>query len=216
MPSSARPTPRPTRPSAPLVVVGGGVSGLAAAWEASRAGAPVVVLEASVRTGGVMARGSLDVPGAPEPLVLDLGPESLLARRPEAVRLVDELGLGDDVVRPEAVPAALATRGALHALPAGTVMGAPRSTAGLAGLLTPSELARVRDERVEPVGTDLAVADFVAGRVGRAVVDRLVEPLLGGVYAGSAARLSLRATVPALWALAVRGEALVGPEGVAG
>ncbi|MEJ5914179.1 protoporphyrinogen oxidase [Pseudokineococcus sp. 1T1Z-3] len=198
--------------SAPLVVVGAGISGLAAAWEASRAGVPVVVLEATERVGGVMARGELEVPGARRPLVVDLGPESLLARRREALTLLAELGLADQVVHPEPVPAAVATRGRLHALPPGTVMGAPRSSAALEGLLTPTEVARVQDERVEPLpggAADVAVGALVAGRVGRAVVDRLVEPLLGGVYAGSAWHLSARATVPALWDLAVRGEPLL-------
>ncbi|WP_299036702.1 protoporphyrinogen oxidase [uncultured Pseudokineococcus sp.] len=197
--------------AAPVVVVGAGVSGLVAAWELARAGERVVLLEAGDRVGGVMARGALDVPGRREPLLVDLGPESLLVRRPEALQLLDELGLSGDVVHPEPVPAAVATRGRLHDLPPGTVMGVPRTTDHLAGLLAPEEVARVAaEERVEPVGVDdVDVASWVAGRVGRAVVDRLVEPLLGGVYAGSAGSLSLRATVPALWDLAERGEPLL-------
>ncbi|ROP26688.1 protoporphyrinogen/coproporphyrinogen oxidase [Pseudokineococcus lusitanus] len=204
--------------TAPVVVVGAGVSGLVAARDLLAAGLPVVVLEASARTGGVLSRGALDVAGPDGgPLLVDTGPESLLARRPEAVALVRELGLGEDVVHPEAVPPAVATRGRLHALPPGTVMGVPRTTAHLAGLLDAGEVARVAGERVRPLpeGTqDVAVAAWVEGRVGRAVVDRLVEPLLGGVYAGSADRLSLRSTVPALWHLATAAEPLLAPPAV--
>lgn len=198
----------------PVVVVGGGISGLSAAWELLAQGHPgedVVVLEAGERTGGVLARGALPVPGRAEPLLVDLGPESLLTRRPEAVGLVEEVGLGGDVEHPRALGAAVASRGDLHRLPTGTVMGVPRTTRGLLGVLTDAEVARVAaEESVRPVAVDdVDVAGWVAGRVGRAVVDRLVEPLLGGVYAGRAERLSLRTTVPALWSCAVEGTPLV-------
>jgi oxygen-dependent protoporphyrinogen oxidase len=82
----------------------------------------------------------------------------------------------------------------------------------VAGVLGPEEAALVDaepDRPHDPVRDDVDVASFVAGRVGRAVVDRVVEPLLGGVYAGSADRLSLRATVPALWDAAVAGRSVV-------
>jgi oxygen-dependent protoporphyrinogen oxidase len=91
--------------------------------------------------------------------------------------------------------------GVLHPLPAGTVMGVPGRPEALAGLLTPAEIDRVAAEpglAHVPVEGDVAVGEFVAARVGRAVVDRLVEPLLGGVYAGRPDDLSLAATMPAL------------------
>ena len=82
-------------------------------------------------------------------------------------------------------------------------MGVPTEPATAAGVLTPEEVARATDERVgPPLVEDVSVGRFVEDRVGPAVVDRLVEPLLAGVYAGHAHRLSLRATVPALWAAA--------------
>ena len=93
----------------------------------------------------------------------------------------------------------------------GTVMGVPTEPATAAGLLTPDEVARAADERVgPPLVDDVSVGRFVEDRVGAAVVDRLVEPLLAGVYAGHAHRLSLRATVPALWAAAASGAPIVG------
>ena len=81
-------------------------------------------------------------------------------------------------------------------------------------MVTDDEVERVRDERPWPGGAlveDVSVGDYVATRLGTAVVDRLVEPLLGGVYAGHAGRLSLRATVPVLWERATRGESLLAP-----
>jgi oxygen-dependent protoporphyrinogen oxidase len=194
-----------------VVVIGGGISGLAAAWRLSRAvpGAEVIVLEGAATVGGKLRLE--DVGG----LSVDVGAESVLARRPEAVGLIQEIGLGSDLVHPKAGSASVLSRGVLHPLPAGTVMGVPaRSTslAGLAGLLSPDEVARVAQEPTIPVSArteDVDVASWVAERMGRAVVDRLVEPLLGGVYAGHADRLSLQATVPALWQRAVSGQNLL-------
>jgi oxygen-dependent protoporphyrinogen oxidase len=145
-------------------------------------------------------------------LTVDLGAESLLARRPEAVELAREVGLGDDLTTPRPVGARLLAGGVLRPLPAGTLMGVPSSGRSVEGLLTPAEAAVVDDEPSRPhrpVEADVDVAAFVADRVGRPVVDRVVEPLLGGVYAGSADRLSLRATVPALWDAATAGRSVV-------
>lgn len=198
--------------SRPLVaVVGAGVSGLAAAWRLQASGrCDVVVLEQSHRTGGVLLRGP--VPGGPDGLVVDLGAEAMLARRPEALDLVAELGLQADVEHPVTTRAAVWSRGALRPMPAGTVMGVPGDPAALAGLLDDDEVAVAAAEPPgswEPVDGDVDVAGWVSARVGRAVVDRLVEPLLGGVYAGHADRLSLRATVPQLWPVARSGGSVV-------
>lgn len=196
----------------PVVVVGGGISGLAAAYRlVTSAGAPqVVLLEQAPRTGGVLRRQPFAV-GSDE-FHLDVGAEALLARRPEATDLLHEIGLGDDVVHPVTSRAAIWSRGCLHPMPAGTVMGVPGDPDALRGLLSGDEVEAVAaeaDRTHEPVAGDVDVASWVAGRVGQAVVDRLVEPLLGGVYAGHAARLSLRATVPALWPVARDGTGLL-------
>ncbi len=197
-------TPLPT-----VAVVGAGIAGLSAAWQLVRSGPPVrvVVLDAAARVGGKLALD--DVGGA----LVDVGAESLLARRPEALDLAREVGLGHDLEPPRAVGAGLWSRGRRHPLPSGTLMGVPSSGRGLAGLLEPGQVRQVEGEpeaRWPPVGADdVDVASFVAGRVGAGVVERLVEPLLGGVYAGHADRLSLRATVPALWQAAVEGRSVV-------
>ena len=78
-------------------------------------------------------------------------------------------------------------------------------------MLDAEEIARAESERDrphEPLETDVSVGEFVEQRMGTAVVDRLVEPLLGGVYAGHARRLSLQAAVPALWSAARSGESI--------
>jgi oxygen-dependent protoporphyrinogen oxidase len=205
--------PRSTAGAAPddvptVVVVGAGISGLAAAWALARSSRPprVVVLEGSSRVGGKLA---LDQVAG---LTVDVGAESLLARRPEAVDLACDVGLGDLIEHPRPVGAAIWSGGALRALPPRTLMGVPSGTQGLAGLLTPDEVDRLAAEAGGSwpgIESDVDVSSFVGGRVGSAVVDRLVEPLLGGVYAGRADRLSVRATLPALWPAAIEGRSIV-------
>ena len=197
----------------PLVaVVGGGVAGLSAAWElVQHNDIRVVILESAEVVGGKLRRA--EVAGH----AVDVGAESMLARRPEATGLVRELGLGARLTHPEPVPAAVWSRGHRWPLPGGTVMGVPVDPAGAAGVLTPEEVDRAAAEQVgPPVVDDVAVGTFVADRVGPAVVDRLVEPLLAGVYAGHANALSLQATVPALWTAATHGTPVVGGRGAEG
>ena len=195
-----------------MVVVGGGVSGLAAAYYLSRAARRdmrVTVLDKAPVLGGHLR--TAEVAGVP----VDVGAESLLNRRPEAVGLARAVGLGDDIVHPARVDAGLWTRGSLVALPGRTVMGVPADTSTLSAVLDPDEAAVVAAEpdlpgMPLPTGADVAIGRFVADRMGRAVVDRLVEPLLAGVYAGHADELSLAATVPALAAASARHRSLVG------
>ncbi|MER8029663.1 protoporphyrinogen oxidase [Streptomyces bauhiniae] len=179
-----------------VVVIGAGVAGLAAAHRALARGARVTVLEATDRVGGKL------LPGEIAGLRVDLGAESMLARRPEAVGLAREVGLGDRLQPPATATASIWTRDALRPMPKGHVMGVPGTAAALSGLLSAEGVARIeRDAELPPteVGDDVAVGEYVAARMGREVVDRLVEPLLGGVYAGDAYRLSLRSAVPQLY-----------------
>ncbi|WP_233518255.1 protoporphyrinogen oxidase [Streptomyces corynorhini] len=179
-----------------VVVIGGGIAGLAAAHRLLDTGVRVTLLEATDRLGGKLRTG--EIAGAP----VDLGAESMLARRPEAVELAEAVGLGALFRPPTATNASVWTRGALRPLPKGHVMGVPGDPAALAGLLSAEGLARIaREDELPPaeVGDDVSVGGHVASRLGREVVDRLVEPLLGGVYAGDAYRLSMRAAVPQLF-----------------
>jgi oxygen-dependent protoporphyrinogen oxidase len=182
-----------------VVVVGGGISGLAAAWFLRRdaASSPrVTVLEGSDHLGGKLRVS--DVGG----VAVDEGAEALLLRRPEGADLVSAVGAG--TLLPALTTAALLwTRGRFRSLPGGTVMGIPTDLRALArsGVLTPWELARIPWDSWLPatsVGADVPVGRYVGARLGRAVVERLVEPLLGGVYAGHADLLSLDATLPQL------------------
>ncbi|HTJ71180.1 MAG TPA: protoporphyrinogen oxidase [Actinospica sp.] len=190
-----------------LLIVGGGVTGLAAARAGLDAGFAVTLLEASSGYGGKLVLGH--VAGS----TVDLGAESILARRPEGVALAKAVGLADDVVHPATTAAGVWSRGELHPLPSGQLMGVPGDLRALSasGVLGSRGLARVQADRVmpkTPVTEDVSVGEYVARRLGREVVDRLVEPLLGGVYAGHADKLSLRATVPQLASLAAAGTPL--------
>jgi len=192
------------------VVVGAGIAGLAAAHRLTSRGADVdvVVLEGAPRIGGKLLVG--EVAG----VAVDTGAEVLLNRRPEAVALAQAAGLGGDVCHPVATSAAIWSRGGVRPMPP-TVMGIPADLAALrrSGIVTPLAVDRagsdadVQDGRAPQ--DDVSVADFVSRRLGVEIVDRLVEPILGGVYAGHASRLSLFAAAPQIAALAARGGSLV-------
>ncbi|MGW0941161.1 protoporphyrinogen oxidase [Streptomyces sp. NPDC002623] len=178
------------------VVVGAGIAGLAAAHRLLGRGARVTVLEASDRVGGKL------LPGEIAGVRVDLGAESMLARRPEAVALAREAGLADRLQPPATATASIWTRGALRPMPKGHVMGVPGTAAALTGLLSDEGLARIERDADLPrteTGDDVAVGEYVAARLGREVVDRLIEPLLGGVYAGDSYRISMRSAVPQLF-----------------
>ncbi|MFD5142016.1 protoporphyrinogen oxidase [Streptomyces sp. NPDC058401] len=193
-------TDRPA-PAGHVVVIGGGIAGLAAAHRLLAEGLRVTLLEAGPRLGGKLRSGELA--GLP----VDLGAESVLARRPEALELARAVGLGEALQPPATATARLWTRGELRPLPGGHVMGVPGDLGPLAasGVLSAEGLARAgAEDALEPqeIGEDVALGEYVAARLGREVVDRLVEPLLGGVYAGNAYRISMRAAVPQLYDVA--------------
>lgn len=191
------------------VVVGAGVSGLSAALALLAAGADVTVLEARERTGGLLHAG--EVGG----VRVDLGAEAMLARRPEGVDLARRLGLGDLLVSPGPARPGMWRTDGVRPLPAGTVMGVPGASTDLRAVLRADEV-RVTDAAIaaadararRPSSEDVSVADAVSRDVGRPALDLLVEPLLGGVYAGRTDRLSLASTVPGLAAAHRDGEPL--------
>ncbi|MEU3691786.1 protoporphyrinogen oxidase [Streptomyces narbonensis] len=184
-----------------VVVAGGGIAGLAAAHRLATAGHRVTLLEADDRLGGKLLAG--EIAGAP----VDLGAESLLARRPEAVALARAVGLGDRLQAPATTTASVWSRGTLTPMPKGHVMGVPGDGRAVEGLLSEEGVRRIGLDRELPpteIGDDIAIGAYVSERMGHEVVDRLVEPLLGGVYAGDAYRISMKAAVPALFEAARR------------
>jgi protoporphyrinogen/coproporphyrinogen III oxidase len=182
-----------------VVVVGGGVSGLAAAHRLRTLLGPdatITVLEQADRLGGKLR--TVSVAGRP----YDVGAEAFLARRPEALALVDELGLEPDLVHPAPVAARVRAGGRTAAIPRRTVLGVPSEPDELKDLLSPEGLARARAEAslapIDLTGRDAGLGELLDERFGPELADRLVDPLLGGVYAGGVRGLGLRATAPQL------------------
>ena len=180
-----------------IAIVGGGIAGLAAAFFLKDSGAVVTVLEGSPRLGGKLAVS--DVAG----IAVDEGAEALLARRPEGTDLIGAVGLGSQLVQPGTTAAGIWTRGQLHPLPRRQFMGVPADLDELARseILSAAGLARARADANLPATArtgDVSVASYVGARLGQELVDRLVDPLLGGVYAGRSDQLSFEATLPAL------------------
>ncbi|MGI3779485.1 MAG: protoporphyrinogen oxidase [Janthinobacterium lividum] len=189
-----------------VVVVGGGISGLAAALRLHEAGLEVTVLDAGTRWGGKLA------PVRIGDLVLDGGAESLLARRPEAVGLVEAVGLGERRTTPTAASPRVLVEGEPRRLPP-SLQGIPTDPAALRPLLTDDAAgyAEAEAERpAPPLAHDVTIGCYVDERFGPQVTDRLLEPLLGGVYAGRARALSFEAVAPALFAAAQGGGSLAG------
>lgn len=183
-----------------VVVVGGGVSGLVAAYrlrQALGAGVRLTVLEQSDQLGGKLR--TLDLDGVPT----DVGAEAFVMRDPAAAELVAELGLSSLLVHPERPSATIHAGGTTVALPRRTFLGVPAGPDAVRDVLSAEGVERVAAEsslpplRLGPT-EDASVGELLTERMGREVVDHLVEPLLAGVYAGRADLLGLRATMPAL------------------
>jgi oxygen-dependent protoporphyrinogen oxidase len=190
-----------------VVIVGGGIAGLAAAFSLRDEPVRVTVLEGSPRLGGKLSVS--EVGG----VTVDEGAEALLVTRPEGTALIAEAGLEDQRTAPGPTSSAIWTLGALRPLPRRQFMGVPSDLAELArsGVLTGDGVARARQDLELPVTErdgDVPVARYIGARLGPEVVDRLVDPLLGGVYAGRSAELSFDATLPALSAASRRHRSL--------
>jgi oxygen-dependent protoporphyrinogen oxidase len=182
-----------------VAVVGGGISGLTAAHRLRAELGPdatITVIEVTDRLGGKLR--TVELAGHR----YDVGAEAFLARRPEVTALVEELGMAGELAHPTPAGARIRAGGHTRPIPAGTVLGVPISPDAVAGVLSDDGLRRLAAEPDLPPlrldGADVSVGELLAERLGPEVPDRLVDPLLGGVYAGRAAGLGLRATMPAL------------------
>jgi oxygen-dependent protoporphyrinogen oxidase len=195
-----------------VVVVGGGISGLAAAWSLLGSGSAmedppeVTVLEAADRLGGALY--SSPVGGHR----VDLGPDGFLGRRPEALDLCHQIGLGDALVPIAGRGAGVWARGKVRPLPEGLALGIPTrfwpaATSGVLGLRGQFGLARdkfvPRPDVRGPIG-DRSIGPLVGHKLGQRVVDALVDPLIGGIHAGSVDDMSAATTYPPLLAAAQR------------
>jgi protoporphyrinogen/coproporphyrinogen III oxidase len=195
-----------------VVVVGGGISGLAAAWELSGEAqghggrVQVTVVESSPRLGGAL--DSQEFGGRR----VDTGPDGFLGRRPEAADLCRQIGLGDALIPVAGGGAGVWARGRVRPLPQGLALGIPTrfwpaARSGVLGVRGQLGLARdvllPRPDVRGPIG-DRSIGPLVARKLGQRVVDRLVDPLIGGIHAGSVDDMSAAAVYPPLLTAARR------------
>src|SRR5215831_8065953 len=179
-----------------VVIVGAGIAGLSAAYELQKRGCSFVILERGSRAGGVILSEQVDG------YTIDGGPDSLLTQKPEAIRLCEELGLGDRLV-PTSPPrlAFIQRSGRLHPLPASSVLGIPTRLGPFirTGLFTWPGKVRMGAEVFVPPRRDEgdeSIGSFIRRRFGDEAVTYLAEPLLAGIHAGDVERLSIRALFP--------------------
>ncbi|MGA9872837.1 MAG: protoporphyrinogen oxidase [Rhodococcus sp. (in: high G+C Gram-positive bacteria)] len=188
-----------SRGAVKAAVVGGGISGLAAAYRLRTTLGPdadITIVEASDRLGGAVR--TVELAGGP----LDIGAEAFIGRRPEVPALMAELGIADQLVHPAGRRPLIYADGALHPMPAGTLMGIPADAASMAGLVDDATLDSIAREPATPLqwdkATDVSVAELVGARFGEQVLHRSVDPLLGGVYSGLSDSIGVRAGLPTL------------------
>ena len=184
-----------TAPS--VVIIGAGISGLAAAYELVRSGVTPIVLESSNRAGGMI------LTERDGPFILDAGPDSILATKTGGTALCDALGLTDRLMSttPPRTSYVL-RRGRLHPLPRPAVLGLPLTWRAAGGATMISAFGRVR-MALEPwmparPAADESIASFIRRRFGHQASEYLAEPLLAGIHAGDIERLAIRPLFPAL------------------
>ena len=192
--------------TASYAVVGGGISGLVAAYRLRVTAGPdatITLFDPADRLGGVLRTERIG--GQP----LDVGAEAFIARRPEVPALLAELGLAGRQVGTTGARPLIYSQRRLYEMPIGTLQGIPADPLTLTGLVEDAAITWMLDERNRPFvwrpGADPAVAELVGDRFGEQVVARSVDPLLAGVYAGSAATIGVRSAVPTLAAALDRG-----------
>jgi oxygen-dependent protoporphyrinogen oxidase len=191
----------------PVVIVGGGITGLAAAHELHRQGRDFVVLDAADRVGGKIAGGPIE--GSGLPFDVDMAADGFLAREPEMTELCIELGLEADLTSPRPGGAFMWVDGALRRIPPG-VLGAPLDPDAVAGsaIVSPAGVDALRAglaADLPPLEGDATVGEVLRPRVGDEVFSRLVDPLIGGINAGTADEMSIRSGAAALASAAAKG-----------
>ncbi len=187
-----------------VVVVGGGIAGLAAALrlETLLPRPEIIVLERTGRVGGSLVTEHADG------FVIEGAPDSFLSRKERGVGLCEELGLAGELIgrRPENARSFVRRGRELHPLPEGLTGMIPTNVEALAHSPLLSDDGRARlaaevDVPPAPPGADESIASFFSRRLGREAYENLVEPLMTGIYGGDGEQLSLQATFPNLRAL---------------
>ncbi|TDO17405.1 oxygen-dependent protoporphyrinogen oxidase [Mycobacterium sp. BK086] len=178
-------------------VVGGGISGLVAAYRLRMLvgeDADITLFDPADRLGGILRTERLGGQS------MDVGAEAFVVRRPEVPALLAELGLAGRQISTTGVRPTIFSQGRMHPLPADTVNGIPTSAASVTGLVDDATIAQMAAEPNRPLrwqpGADPAVGAVVTDRFGGQVVARSVDPMLSGVYAGSAATIGIRSAAP--------------------
>ena len=188
----------PTAADPRLLVIGGGITGLAAAWEGVRRGARVTVVDTAGRFGGKVRTETVDG------LVIDHGPDAFITYKRAALDLVDELGMSDRLVSMTgARDVQLRAGGRLRPIPAGMGMVLPTRVVPFltTRTLTWGHKLRAALDLVIPrrLGSDdVSVGSFLRSRLGDGVVERFADPMVGGVFGSRVDELSLDAALPML------------------
>jgi oxygen-dependent protoporphyrinogen oxidase len=193
-----------------VAVVGGGITGLAAAVRVLGHGATVELFEAGDRLGGTIHTIRRDG------FVIETGPDSFITDKPWALALCERVGLSDDLVPTrETDRRTYVARGdRLHPLPDGFLLLAPTSLGPLlrSPLFSPAGKLRMTLDLVLPRrrgGGDESLAAFVRRRLGREALERVADPLASGIYTGDPEQLSLPATMPRFAEMEARHRSLI-------
>jgi oxygen-dependent protoporphyrinogen oxidase len=180
-----------------VVIVGGGISGLSAAYYLATAGVPSTILESRPRLGGVIQTERVDG------CTIEAGPDSFLSAKPAAFDLIRELGLADQVIGSNDRDRVTYVRrgGRLVPLPDGLMMMVPTKilpliTTSLLGWKTKFRMGIELLRAPRPKPGDESVADFIQEHYGAEAVDYLAEPLLSGIYGGDPSQLSVASVLP--------------------
>ena len=184
-----------------VVVVGGGISGLAAAYELLTNGYDVSVIEASSTIGGKIS--TVEIAGVP----IDGGPDAFLVREPEMKELCSSLGVANELVAPDSRSAKIWVDGSMQALPKSQFLGIPLDLDELSSLnlISPEGIAIAQNDLTAKDNArddDETVGSLIRRRLGHEVMEKLVGPLLGGINAGDPDKISLKSGVPYLAAAA--------------
>ena len=194
-----------------VVIIGGGISGLSAAYflHDFRKDLKITLVEGTDRFGGKIRTEPLGE------LIGEAGPDTFVLGYPAMSTLLEKTGLEKDIIKPFPNKAYIWTRGGLHPIPEGLVMGFPSTKVGPlinSGILSFSELIRCSMDIFLPktkIDGDIGIGELAEKRFGRGLKESIVDPLIGGIMACSSDRLSTKEVMPALFKAAQENRSLI-------